>query len=204
MCRFLETEFTDSYPALLKREFKVMKSKFGLLTMPVSYWKKFRMRPSSFPTVRLAQMAMVIHKNDGMFSNIIEKHDIKDVKTMFDIRTNSYWENHYYFEKVSARGCRKIGDTTVDMLIINAVIPVIFCYGKYHDMEDVKCRALDFLEEMERENNKVTRQFEKNGLMIESARQSQALLHLYDKYCKRRRCLECVVFHVISSDCKTI
>lgn len=126
MCRFLETEFTDSYPALLKREFKVMKSKFGLLTMPVSYWKKFRMRPSSFPTVRLAQMAMVIHKNDGMFSNIIEKHDIKDVKTMFDIRTNSYWENHYYFEKVSARGCRKIGDTTVDMLIINAVIPVIF------------------------------------------------------------------------------
>lgn len=196
---FLEENFTDGYPALLKREFGVMKSKFNLLTMPVSYWKRFRMRPSSFPTLRLAQMATVIHKNDGMFSNIIDADNVDDIKTMFDVEMNDYWDNHFYFEKETARGCRKMGKDAINMLIINAVIPVMFCYGKYHDLEDIKCRALNYLEELERENNKVIRHFEGSGVVVENAKQSQALLHLYNKYCCRKRCLECAVFYVISS-----
>ena len=42
---FLEKDFTEDYPLLLKREFAVMKAKFNLLTMPEERWKFMRMRP---------------------------------------------------------------------------------------------------------------------------------------------------------------
>ena len=51
---FLEKDFSEEYPQLLKREYKVMKAKFNLLTMPKERWKFMRMRPSNFPTIRLA------------------------------------------------------------------------------------------------------------------------------------------------------
>ena len=51
---FLEEDFTEDYPLLLKREYSVMKAKFNLLTMPAERWKFMRMRPSNFPTIRLA------------------------------------------------------------------------------------------------------------------------------------------------------
>ena len=60
---FLEDDFTEEYPLLLKREFAVMKAKFNLLTMPAERFKFMRMRPSNFPTIRLAQIAQLNHKN---------------------------------------------------------------------------------------------------------------------------------------------
>lgn len=215
---FLERDFSEDYPLLLKREFAVMRSKFNLLVMPAERWKFMRMRPGNFPTIRLAQLAQLIHKNGCLFSKIREAKNVDEVKTLFDVEASEYWETHYRFSQrlpqcdsptipksgavgLSYHGNRKtpkhLGTTTADILIINSVIPLLFCYGKLHKDESVCETAIQFLEETEAEDNAIIRHFVSCGIVAQNAMQTQALLHLYNIYCKRKRCLECRIGNVL-------
>ena len=213
---FLEDDFTEDYPMLLKREFSAMKAKFNLLTMPAERWKFLRMRPSNFPTIRLAQLAQLIHKNGPMFSKIREAKDATEVKALFDVAASEYWEMHWRFGVgLSYHGSRNddvrlpqcysptkskqkhLGTATADLLIINAVVPLLFCYGKLHKDESICETALQFLEETEAEDNAIIRHFAQCGIAAQNAMQTQALLHLYNMYCKRKRCLECRIGNVL-------
>lgn len=194
---FLEQEFTEAYPILLQREFKMLKSKFNLSVMPMSYWKFLRMRPPNFPTIRLAQTASLICSCDSLFSKLLSINDLKTIRDLFDVDADNYWNTHFIFEKPSKMMIKTLGQTAVDVLIINAVVPVLFCYGMYHDDEELKERSVGFLETMEAEDNLVIRRFRKMGVGVCNAQQSQAVLHLYNCYCKKRKCLNCRVFSAL-------
>ena len=90
-----------------------------------------------------------------------------------------------------------MGDATADVLIINAVTPLLFCYGKLHKDESVCDTAMQFLEDTEAEDNAIIRHYAQCGVKAENAMQTQALLHLYGMYCKRKRCLECRIGSVL-------
>ena len=194
---FLEGDFTEEHPLLLKREFAVMHAKFNLLTMPAERWKFMRMRPSNFPTIRLAQMAQLIRNNSSLFSKIREAKSAAEVKSLFDVKASEYWETHYRLESESESKPKHLGDATSDILIINAVVPLLFCYGKLHKDESVCETAIQFLEETEAEDNAIIRHYAQCGIVAENAMQTQALLHLYNIYCKRKRCLECRLGNVL-------
>ena len=194
---FLEKDFDDEYPNLLKREFAVMKAKFNLLTMPEERWKFMRMRPSNFPTIRLAQMTQMIHRNGCMFSKIKEAKDATEIKALFDVEASAYWETHWRLGTPSEPKPKHLGETTADVLIINAVAPLLFCYGRLHKDDKFCENALQFLEATSAEDNAILRHFAQCGITAQNAMQSQALLHLYNIYCKRKRCLECRLRNVI-------
>ena len=194
---FLDDDFTEEYPLLLKREFAVMKAKFNLLTMPAERWKFMRMRPSNFPTIRLAQMAQLIHKNGCLFSKIKAAKDTDEVKALFDVKASEYWETHYRLGVIAESKPKHLGEATADVLMINAVAPLLFCYGKLHKDESVCETAIQFLEDTETEDNAIIRHYAQCGIKAENAMQTQALLHLYSYFCKRKRCLECRIGHVL-------
>ena len=190
---FLDQDFTEEHPLLLKREFHVMQAKFGLLTMPVERWKFLRMRPANFPTIRLAQMAQLIHTNGCLCSKIREAKNGNEVKALFDVAASKYWETHWRFGAHTESKPKHLGDATANILIINAVVPLLFCYGKLHKDESVCETALQFLEETEAEDNAVIRHFASCGIKADNSMQTQGLLHSYSMYCKRKRCLECII-----------
>lgn len=196
---FLEQEFTEAYPVLLQREYKILKSKFNLTIMPKSYWKFLRLRPPNFPTIRLAQMASLVCNCDNLFSKLQTINDLDSVRNLFNVEVNEYWNTHFQFEKPSKTKTKCLGDTAIDILIINAVIPVLFSYGIYHDNQDIKNRSLGLLGVIGPEDNVVIRKFVKLGVNVQNAQQSQALLQLYSSYCKRRKCLNCRVFNALKS-----
>lgn len=198
---FLEQSFTDSYPVLLQREFKILKSKFNLATMPAMYWKFLRLRPPNFPTVRLAQMASLVCNADNMFSKLLVANDMDSVRNLFNVEVNEYWDTHFQFEKPSRPIKKTLGDTAINLLIINAVMPVLFSYGIYHDNDELKEKSLGLLNEMEPEDNVIIRKFGSLGVNARNAQQTQALLHLYNFYCRKRKCLKCRVFSAVKTMC---
>ena len=191
---FLEREFSESYPVLLQREFNILQAKFNLSVMPMSYWKFLRLRPPNFPTIRLAQMASMVRTHENLFSRLQAADTIDSVRNLFNVEVNEYWDTHFQFERPSKERKKRLGDTAIDVIIINAVIPVLFSYGIYHDNQELKNKSLGFLNVMEPEDNVVIRKFSNLGVNVCNAQQTQALLHLYNCYCKRRKCLNCRVF----------
>lgn len=199
---FLDDDFEEPYPNLLKREFRMLKSKFGLRTVPISNWKFLRLRPPNFPTIRIAQISKIIIKNGAMFSKIRDSNSIEEIIELFDVELDGYWNNHFQFDKISGSVKKKnLGKTAVELSMINSVVPMLFYYGKYHLSERHVEKAMSYLEQLEAEDNLIIRNFQKCGLMFQNAFQTQAALYMYKYYCRRRRCLECRIYCLLSRKC---
>jgi hypothetical protein len=188
----LEDEFEDDYPKLLQREYNFLKKKYNLQPPAVAVLF-LRMRPSNFPTIRLAQLATVIQNNSHLFSKIIEAQNVADIKALFAVTANDFWHYHYTLQETSIFKKKAVGSTTVDNLIINTVIPFLFAYGIYHNEERYKEKAVRWLESLSSETNVITREFYALGISSNSAYDSQALLELMNEYCSYKKCLDCSV-----------
>lgn len=192
----LNGTFTEDYPIMLQKEYHFYRSKYNL--QPTSNPLFFlRMRPGNFPTIRLAQLAMLIHGANHLFSHIKEANTNEQVKQWFAVTANDYWHYHYRFEEETDFKRKKMGNDMVDNIIINTVVPVLFYYGSYHKDEKYKQKALQWLELLEAENNNITKGFEGLGIENKTAFDSQALIELKNEYCNNKRCLECGIGNAI-------
>lgn len=181
----------DDYYRDLAREFRVLKSKYGIKPVHGWLWKFSKLRPVNFPTIRISQMASLISLHHGLFMFITEAGQAEELKRLFKIKASGYWDNHYVFGRKSSKQDKNTGEDAVNIFLINAVIPVLFAYGKYHGNDEICSRALNFLENLPPENNRIVREWREAGIEPVSAFDTQGLLRLKECYCSRRRCLEC-------------
>lgn len=190
----LHKNFTDDYPNMLYREYQFLQKKYGLrvINKPPVF---LRMRPGDFPTIRLAQLAALLNQSNHLFSKLIEIEDIKTIKQLFKVSANDYWNHHFKPDTETNYMIKTVGDSLVDRVIINSIIPVLFSYGHHQANEKVRNKALRWLETMPSESNKYTIFFNKLGKKALHAGESQAMLTLKQAYCDAKRCLECSIGH---------
>ena len=190
----LEAEFEEDYPRSLQKEYEFLQHKYQLKAMPSLVWKFSRMRPSNFPSIRIAQLARLVFQSHHLFSKLLAMQQPQDAYNMLDIKIAQYWKNHYRFDQISEKNSvKQLGKATIDLILINTLIPFLFLYGKQKDLLEIKEKALDFLEQITAENNTIIRDWSKRGFLANTAYESQALIQLYQAYCKPKRCLECAI-----------
>ncbi|MGG9972270.1 DUF2851 family protein [Ferruginibacter sp. SUN002] len=188
----LKTEFNESYPTMLKKEYNFLAKKYKLApsNVPLHF---LRMRPSNFPTVRLAQLAMLIHKSKHLFSFVKEMGSYKQVAALLDVTANDYWHYHYLFDEVSSYKEKKLGTQMMNNILINTIVPILFTYGHYHNESVYKDKALLWLEQIATEKNSITAGYMALGVSNKNAFDSQALIQLKNEYCNKKKCLECTI-----------
>ncbi len=188
----LSARYEDDYAIMLQREYRFLKKKYQL--SPVSKQPAFlRMRPAAFPTIRLSQLAMLLHKTTAFFSQVKETTDLTSMLDQFMITANDYWHYHYRFDEETAFQPKHLGRQMAENILINTVIPVLFTYGLYTKEETCKDKAIHWLYQLSAEHNHLTRGWQQSGVLNTSALDSQALIELTNHYCSHRRCLECAV-----------
>ncbi len=198
----LNDEREDDYYRLLQREYKLLSTKFNLR----SVGRKpdlLRMRPANFPTVRLAQLAMLIHHSNHMFSRVLEANHCRQLYSLLNVTTNDYWHYHYRFGETTAYHPKTLGKTMAENILINTIIPVLYAYGQHKKIEAIQERAVAFLSQISAEKNTITRNWEKYGIANLTALDSQALIELKNSYCNKHLCLECAVGNKILRSDKT-
>jgi hypothetical protein len=188
----LENDLTEAYPKMLQKEYLFWKSKYKLT--PIKILLHFlRMRPSNFPTVRLAQLAMLIHNSTHLFGQIRDSNSLKEVKKLLNVTANDYWHYHYTLDETSAFKEKSLGTQMINNILINTIVPVLFAYGQYHKEQQYKDKALLWMEEIAAEKNEITKGFTALTITNNNALDSQALIQLKNNYCNQKRCLACAV-----------
>jgi hypothetical protein len=182
---------SDGYYRDLLKEFKILSTKYSLQPIHGWIWKFSRLRPANFPSLRISQLAAMISVSGSLFSKVIEASDIRQLKGLFEVSASDYWDDHFIFGKKSRKIPKHTGAQATDILLINAVIPAIFIYGKSRDRQDICEKAFTFLENTDAEDNMIITEWKSAGIEAESAFYSQALIQLRNEYCKKRKCLFC-------------
>lgn len=188
----LDQDFEDNYLKDLKQRWYYLKNKHQLQNAYIDSVEFFKHRPDNFPTIRLAQLAMLYHKNQYFFDRIIKTDSLEDLYTLFRTEPSQYWKSHYVLDKESPEKRKSLSRGFIDLLIINSMIPIRFAYTEYqHKKSDTALKKL--LQQIKPEQNVIIDRFKKIGILSENAFDTQSLLQLKKQYCNYKRCLRCDV-----------
>lgn len=190
---FLNDNFDDAYFMHLKNNYSFLKVKYSLDEINNTQFKFFRTRPPNFPTIRIAQLVGVYFKNPNLFSKIIDFNSIEEIKSIFDVELSDFWENHYTFSKEGKKTTKKITTSFMELVILNAIIPVRLVYFKSINAIKKIEESIELAEKLKPENNKIIKEFKYNKWIVNNAKESQALLHLKYNYCDKNLCLRCLI-----------
>lgn len=199
---------TAEYLEKLKREFD--QSAF-VRQKPLDKreWVFFRLRPSNFPTLRLAGLAEVLSKNlergfletarQIMEMGLPMKRRIVLLENLFVADADGYWQTHYLFGSPAKVPIKSVvGKNRAAEVVINTLLPVMLLYA--HRASDKKLEAI-VIEFYEAYPKGLTSEVAKKTLeellgdsyCIRSAAFEQGLLELKKNYCDAFRCLECEI-----------
>ncbi len=189
---FLEDELDEPYFLTLQKEYRFLKHKYGLLPIEKHLWKFLRLRPLNFPTIRIAQFAALMHRTNRFLAAIVKTDEIEKINALFTgINPSAYWLEHYLFGKKAKPVSKKLGQASVENILINTVCVFLFAFGKTNQSEPYISKAVKILENLPCENNFIISSFITAGIKVGSAGSSQAIIELKNNYCDRKRCLEC-------------
>lgn len=186
--------FKEEYPRALQDEYHFLHAKHNLTSLPAHLWKFMRMRPASFPTLRIAQLATLMHREPQLLSRLLEEGAPVLEKMLLATEASEYWQTHYRFDEPAVKRSRKaLGEDLVRNVLINVVAPIRFLYAHRQGGGQNTEAALSLLEAVAAEDNNVIREWQRVGWEPRNAADTQALLQLFNQYCAAKRCLECPV-----------
>lgn len=189
----------DSYYNQLCTEYAFLSNKFQLTPMEKESWKLFRIRPQNFPYRRIAMLAQFIEGGFRMMNRILEAEGEKEMRALFEVELNGYWTKHYTFGKPNERATATLSRSSIDIILINTVAPLLYAYGELTGNYEMTDKAIKLLEDLRAENNSIVSHFVAYGIDCPDALTSQALVQLKREYCDARKCIYCKIGHHLLS-----
>lgn len=187
----LHAPFQNPYINELREEFSYYQKMLHLSTQKMAMWKFGGLRPSNFPTIRISQLADFVQKRVSMSEILDGVNTIKFLK-LFELEASKYWEEHYTFStKSNKKSPKKLGVNGTNVLMINAIAPLLFLFGEQSKKPENRDQAIGILEKMAPEFNGIIKKWKKIGVTPSSAAQSQSLIELYQIFCLSKKCLTC-------------
>ncbi|HRP90615.1 MAG TPA: DUF2851 family protein [Edaphocola sp.] len=183
----------EPYEVELKVHYAFFQKKYGLEPMDARLWKFMRMRPANFPTIRIAQLAMLIHEKEHLFSKILQMEQPAAMMDEFGLSTSEYWQSHFVFQKESVSSIKNIGSSLQQNIWINVIAPLKYFYGQMMGNDNLQKSATGLLELCPPEKNSILKIWNEYGIYAKNAAESQALIHLYNNYCNSKSCLNCSI-----------
>ncbi len=174
----------------LRKEYRFLKAKHQLSELKSNTVRFHRLRPISFPTIKLAQFAILYHKKDFLFEKLMKLEHPEEAYELFQITTDEYWDTHYNFDKLTKTKKKTIGKDFIDRILINVVVPLKFAHQKHLGVSDSE-KIVEFIEQIKPEKNRIVDIFHKIKLHSLNALDTQAIIQLNENYCKPERCLQC-------------
>ena len=189
----------DSYYNQLCTEYAFLSNKFQLTPMEKESWKLFRIRPQNFPYRRIAMLAQFIKGGFRMMNRILEAEGEKEMRSLFEVELSGYWTKHYTFGKPNERATATLSRSSIDIILINTVAPLLYAYGELTGNYEMTDKAIKLLEDLRAESNSIVSHFVAYGIDCPDALTSQALVQLKREYCDARKCIYCKIGHHLLS-----
>jgi hypothetical protein len=214
--RKIKDKDTQTYVIQLEDVWAEYATRLGLKSMQQEDWHFFRLRPSNFPTRRLAGASLILQKftGDGILETILrtieglkdnQQQLIKELENLFVCQTGGYWATHYRVEEkalelVNEKTATLVGKDRARDIVINIILPVVLSYANEMENSLLKVNLLQLFQIYPKvSSNSLIKKMSKQlfgkikqaNQYLNTAARQQGLIHLYKLYCHRGECERC-------------
>ena len=197
---FLYQDYEDEYFKKLKNEYLLYRKRYSLSPIDVHLRNFLRLCPPNFPTIRIAQFAYLLGQSGNFFDLFIKSRKIDKLYKQLKTGTSVYWHTHYTFDKPSPKSRKQLGKESIQLIIINTIVPFNYVYGLIKDKPGYTKKAIEYLKSLPPEKNHVINKWKSIDADIPSAFESQAYLQLKKTRCENKQCLECKIGEQVMKD----
>uniref|UniRef100_A0AB33J097 DUF2851 family protein n=1 Tax=Prevotella sp. GTC17253 TaxID=3236793 RepID=A0AB33J097_9BACT len=188
---YRDKALADAYYQRMASEYRYLAHKFAMQPMDFHWWKFLRLRPQNFPHIRLSQLAQLYYNRTAGLSELIECSSLSELRNHLKTQATPYWQTHFAFGAESPRSEKRLSMASLDLMILNTVVPMLFAYGRHTCNEGLCEHAFELLEQLKAEDNHIVRMWHECGMKVENAGDTQALIQLKNEYCDHKDCLRC-------------
>ncbi len=179
----------------LRQNYTFLAAKYGLEQPHDLNWKFAGARPQNSPWRRLALLAQLSGGNFPLAACYAHITGLEQARELFRLPLQGFWATHYTPIRPIEAPLSALGESAIDSLVINVIIPLLHAYGQEYVNDAAVDLAIDLLQSLPPEDNSLTRIFTVEGVECDDAFTSQALIHLRRNYCEPRKCLYCRIGH---------
>lgn len=186
----------DAYSEALCERYAYLAHKYELITTASmsKQWHFAGARPGNFPTLRIAQLAQLLHQERSIFSLFFHS-PVNELLQRMTCQQSAYWQTHYRFGKKSKKNIPGLGQKSAENLLINTAVPLLVAYGKFKDEDEHVDRAVAILESLPPEQNNIVDRWVTLGCVPQNAFDAQGYIELYNQFCAPQKCLDCSIGH---------
>jgi len=214
--RKIKDQDTQAYVSQLEDVWAEYSTRLGLKSMGQEEWQFFRLRPSNFPSRRLAGASLILQQftKAGILETILrviqglrENHQqlIQELEKLFTCQTGGYWATHYRVEEqapelLNEKTATLVGKERARDIVINIVLPVVLAYAAEIDDSSLKITILQLYQVYPKfSSNSIIKEMSQQlfidvktaNRIIPTAARQQGLIHLYKLFCHRGECERC-------------
>lgn len=176
----------------------------GAPVRPLSplHWQFARLRPANAPTRRIAQAAALVapggllHRDPipSLLDAVEAPRPLAALRALLrSAEPSDFWAAHVRFEHLATPSSARLGRNRCDVILLNAVLPVLLLHADQLGEPDLEERVLRLFERMPAPRNAETERFAQLGTRAQNALEAQGLQELYRTRCRLGHCLSCAV-----------
>jgi len=207
---------TLAFVPALESAWKDFFDRLGIEPMGKDEWLFFRLRPTNFPTRRLAGASRILQQfmTQGILEKILKIVEglkinhlqmIKELENCFICQTEGYWATHYRLEEkpselINEKQVTLVGKDRAREIVVNVILPVLLSYANEIDDLKLKTKIIQIYQEYPRgAPNSIVKKMIKllfendpnTKKQINTSAKQQGLIHLYKLYCRKKECDRC-------------
>lgn len=194
---YLKEAQGSTYYKEISREYRFLKNKFGLQEIDHKEWNC----GNASPHVRIARLAALYSTRRIGISAIMACDTASEYCNIIDTTPTGYWHNHTCLGGTETTGNGGMKQRQLDVIIINAVVPTLYIYGKHRNNSAICSKAEDLLYHIKAEENSIVKKWKEKGVTVECAADSQAIIQLEKMYCRTCNCTKCRIAYHYIKDC---
>lgn len=175
--------------AQIRAEFDHFRKLHQLQPRSPAVWNRGRMKPANHPRVRLGQLAALMHHGLVNWSAVSHAESLEDLMKRLRVQSSMIGLNM----KAQPGLSELLGISAVQLIIANAVIPIAYHEARLQNKHDAIDRLLDWMDELPKEQNRITRNWNTVGWRARSLLETQGQIHLFNEYCCRKKCVSCSI-----------
>ena len=189
--RFQHDALNEGYFAKLRNAYLYLAHKYSLHPLDGKQWKPMGKGINRNPHPAFSFLANMYYQSKTSLHTTLKCETMTEVRNLLKVSATPYWQTHNHFGAECKTCAMQLSAERLNLIVINAVVPMLFAYGREMSQEKYCDQAFDFIEQCKGEKNSITKHWEQYDVKSEQAWQTQALIQQQLEYCDKRQCLRC-------------